>query len=282
MFGEEVSMEDRPADAILEVLASAPEPWGARQVRQALIATQAGLELSEATVARRLRLLDRRGLTVAAGTKGRMITPAGRQHVAFVLRGRATAKRLLEGTEVRTSDGLIQLLRARRAVEPEAAREAALAGDDRLGSVLAEIIAEHRRHYASTDDVPRDISLRFHRRVAARTGNPLVRAMLDVVLDPALDRLEAALDVVLASHRTGAAAVTEHQAIADAITAGDAARAEETMRAHLDRLLEEAARFLTEETTPIVERLLTWGLSSAGGPPSTTGASQGRRADADH
>ncbi|MQA96679.1 MAG: FCD domain-containing protein [Streptosporangiales bacterium] len=205
------------------------------------------------------------------------------QRVASVLRGRATATRLLEGTEVRTSDGLVQLLRARRAVEPEAAREAALAADDGLNAALAEIIAEHRGHYAGADDVPRDISLSFHRRVAARTRNPIVKAMLDVVLDPALDRLEAALDVVLASHRSGAAAVAEHQAIADAIAASDADIGERAMRAHLDRLLDEAARFLTEETTPIVERLLTLGLPGSGSPPyPTRDDGPGRRVDVDH
>ncbi|MCG5218970.1 FCD domain-containing protein [Streptosporangium soli] len=257
-------MEERSTDAILEVLAGAPEPLGARQILQALSGSLE-LGISEATVARRLRLLDRRGLTVAAGTKGRMLTPSGRHHVASVLRGRVTATRILRGTEVRTSEGLTQLLRARRAVEPEAAREAALAEDGSTSEALTLLIERHRRHYTGTDDVPRDIALSFHRRVARCTRNPIVKAMLDVVLDPALDRLEAALDVVLVSHRSGEVAVTEHQVIADAIAAGDADAAEQAMRAHLDRLLDEADRFLTEETTPIVERLLTWGLPRSKG-----------------
>jgi DNA-binding FadR family transcriptional regulator len=254
-----VNVEDPLTDAILEVLADAPEPLGARQILQTL-SRGIEVEISEATVARRLRLLDRGGLTVAVGTKGRMLTPAGRQHVASVLRGRAAASRFLQGTEIRTSEGLIHLLRARRAVEPEAAREAALAKDDSTAEALAQLIERHRRHYAGADDVPRDLALSFHRRVARCTGNPIVKAMLDVVLDPALDRLEAALDVVLASHRSGEVAVIEHQVIADAIAAGDADMAEAAMRAHLDRLLDEADRFLTEETTAIVERLLTWGM----------------------
>jgi DNA-binding FadR family transcriptional regulator len=113
--------------------------------------------------------------------------------------------------------------------------------------------------------VPRDISLNFHRRVARCTRNPIVKAMLDVVLDPALDRLEAALDVVLDSHRSGGETVAEHQAIADAIAAADTDAAERAMRAHLDRLLDEAGRFLTEETASIVERLLTWGMPGPAG-----------------
>ncbi|MFC5827850.1 FCD domain-containing protein [Nonomuraea insulae] len=270
-------MEERSTDAILEVLAGAPEPLGARQILQAIRLSgslSGGLDVSEATVARRLRLLDRRGLTVAAGMKGRLLTPAGRQHVAVVLRGRATASQFLRGTEIRTSEGLIHLLRARRAVEPEGARDAALANEPATAEALERLIGQHRRHYGNAYDVPRDISLNFHRRVAACTRNPIVRAMLDVVLDPALDRLEAALDVVLDSHRSGGETVAEHQAIADAIAAADPEAAERAMRDHLDRLLGEAGRFLTEETAPIVERLLTWGM-----PDTTTAKGE---ADADH
>ncbi|TDE54079.1 FadR family transcriptional regulator [Nonomuraea mesophila] len=273
-----VKVEERSADAILEVLAGAPEPLGARQVLQVL-KQGAGLDISEATVARRLRLLDRRGFTVAAGTKGRMLTSAGRQHVATVLRGRTTATRFLEGTQVRTSEGLIDLLRARRTVEPEAAREAALCEDNAAAAqALTGLVERHGRHFADVHEVPRDIALTFHRRVARCTRNPIVKAMLDVVLDPALDRLEAALDVVLDSHRSGEVTVIEHQRIADAIGAGRADEAEEAMRAHMDRLLDEAGRFLTEETAPIVERLLTWGM-----PGPTAHDTHGRPdPDADH
>ncbi|MCI2421667.1 FCD domain-containing protein [Saccharopolyspora sp. K220] len=261
----EGDVEERSTEAILEVLAGVLEPLGARQIRQVLRGDD--LDISEATVARRLRALDRRGLTVSVGAKGRMLTATGRHHVASVLRGRVTATRFAQGTEIRTTEGLIQLLRARRAVEPEAARDAAEAADDSAGEALSMLVDEHRQHYLVADDVPRDISLRFHRRVARCSRNPIVKPMLDVVLDPALDRLEAALDVVLASHRSGELAVAEHQLIADAIAAGDAVAAEESMRTHLDRLLDEARRFLTEETAPIVERLLTWGM-----PVATKGA----------
>jgi DNA-binding FadR family transcriptional regulator len=244
------------ARAILAVLADAPEPLGARYIRHAL--HEAGHELSEATVSRRLRDLDRRGLTVQAGAKGRVLTSAGRSHVATATRNRTTAAYFQQGTDVRTAQDLINLLRARRAIEPEAAREAAEFREPSGIAALEKLIKQHHEHYAAADNVPRTIALGFHREVARWSRNPIVKAMLDVVLHPALDRLEAALDVILVSHHVGAASIEEHQAIVDEISAGNADAAERAMRAHLDRLLGEVERFVTEETAPIVERLLTW------------------------
>jgi DNA-binding FadR family transcriptional regulator len=241
---------------ILSVLANASEPLGARYIWQTL--RDNGDVVSETTISRRLRDLDARGWTVQVGSKGRVLTAAGRHHVATVVRNRETAEHLQQATELRTAEDVLHLLRARRAIEPEAARELAqrreLAGIERLD----ELIEQHQQHFRSAQNVPRAIALGFHRQLARSVRNPVLKGMLDVVLHQALDRIEAALDVILVSHHVGAASIEEHQTITAAIRSGDEGGAEQSMRAHLDRLVNEAERFATEETAPIVARLLTW------------------------
>lgn len=243
------------ADDLLSVVGEAGVPVGARQIRAAL--SRRGRDLSESTIARRLRDLDDRGLTVQLGAKGRVLTADGALTVA-ALRRDSQGARLMKASEVRTAADVIHLLKARRAVEPEAVRDATAHTSEADHAELQRIVEEHSARVEADESPPRDLALGFHRRVSARTQNPLLQAMLAIVLDEALDRVEAVLDVILESHHHSDRSVSEHLAIVRAMSEGDEERAAELMHGHLDRLLDEVDAYLRRHDPALVERMLRW------------------------
>ena len=111
----------------LDTLACADGPVGASRLVEEL--SQHDIDLSEATAGRFLRSLDRRGLTRPMGKRGRLLTEEGRTRLQQleILQRQGEHSALLVGAAMPVDiDELIDLLYVRRAVEPEAARHAAL------------------------------------------------------------------------------------------------------------------------------------------------------------
>ncbi|WP_051898531.1 FCD domain-containing protein [Sciscionella sediminilitoris] len=239
--------------AVLRMLDHASGPVGAREIRNGL--TQAGFELSEATVSRRLRELDARGVTEPVERKGRVLTEDGRAQVRARLRGLEHTDLLGRAIDVRTGQDVLNLLRARRAVEPEAVRGAA-GFDAEVIDALRQSLAEHRRALEHGGPIPRQLVLDFHRTVTEASANPLISAMIRMALDPALDHVEAALDVILEARHTSAESIAEHARIVEALAAGEHDRAATVMTEHLDRLISETAAFIDRYEPDLVDRLL--------------------------
>ncbi|MFB7224684.1 FCD domain-containing protein [Streptomyces sp. NPDC056227] len=246
-------LDDNVGDALLVVIHEAGGPVGARQISAAL--ADRGRAVSESSVARRLRHLDAQGLTLQLGAKGRVLTEAGSRAVERLRRASRGAS-LLSASEIRTAQDVIHLLKARRAIEPEAVRDATEQISDVDLAALRAVVAEHHDRASAEERPPRDIALTFHRLAGASARNPLVQAMISIVLDSSHDRVEAALDVILKTHHRSAVSVSEHEAIVEAMAQRDAERAAELMRAHLDRLLEEVNTFILRYDAELLERLL--------------------------
>ncbi|MDI3403382.1 GntR family transcriptional regulator [Streptomyces cavernicola] len=255
--GDVRAVPGRPADAVGDALLIAIDeagiPVGARQISAALVGQ--GQRLSESTVARRLRQLDAEGLTLQVGGKGRVLTPAGSRAVERLRRTSRSAS-LVSASEVHTAQDVLNLLKARRAIEPEAVRDATAHISDAQLTALRKVVAEHHERARAKERPPRDIALTFHRLLAAPAQNPLVQAMIAIVLDDSHDHVEAALDVILEAHHHSAVSVAEHDSIIEAMAGRDAERAADLMRAHLDRLLEEVDAFVARYDAELLERLL--------------------------
>lgn len=241
--------------AVLQALDGARGPLGAREIRHALVS--AGYQLSEATVSRRLRELDDARLTVPVDRKGRLLTDEGRRVLRSRLRGLEHTDLLNRVGDVRTGSDVLHLLRARRVVEPEAVHGGAGRIDSDVLARLRAAVDGHERALGDDDRIPRALVLDFHRTVTSFTANPLIAAMARIALDPSLDHVEAALDVILQARHTGHESVAEHAAIVDALATGDADAAAAAMRAHLDRLIDEATAFMDQHDASLVDRLLT-------------------------
>lgn len=239
--------------ALVIAIAHLPQPVGAREATRAL--RSAGVVVSEATVTRLLRAVDALGLTARIGGKGRVLTEEGRKLVMATEADRKRREQFAIALDIRSLDDLVDLLRARRAVELEAARSAALRATDDEIARLESLLTQH----VSTLDAgqtPRHPALEFHRSIGHASHNRAIQALTETLFDPRLDRVEQVLDVVTAMHRSASRSAVDHQRIIDGLRSRDARAAEASMAAHLDRLLGDVESLLTSASRAIVEGLM--------------------------
>jgi DNA-binding GntR family transcriptional regulator len=137
------------------------------------------------------------------------------------------------GVDVRE---LARLSEVRELLEPEAARLAAERATDvdraELGALLAELEAGQSELI--------DLDERIHRAVYRAAHNDLLEATLEQYYVLALRIWSIALDRAEELEE----AVAEHQALLEAIQAGDADRAAETLRAHVQNFEQAMHRVL--------------------------------------
>jgi DNA-binding GntR family transcriptional regulator len=127
-------------------------------------------------------------------------------------------------------DSVLQRLEARLVLEPSIARLAAERRSEAdLDAMRAAIAAERA---ATTSDDGHDASRAFHMALAAATGNEALVRLLDTLWIADVGRRLLAQRRVAPTWQD--ADVTEHREIADAVEAGDAARAERLMRSHVE------------------------------------------------
>jgi DNA-binding GntR family transcriptional regulator len=140
------------------------------------------------------------------------------------------------GAEIAVLDSreLVSLYEARAALESTATRLAVQRSDAGLRRRLLTILTEH--HQVATDgDYPRHVILdaAFHRELRMAADSPVIERMLDDIQD------QVALAMRSTSLTGGMrSAVEDHQAIFEAVTAGDPEAAADTAWAHIHRLKE--------------------------------------------
>jgi GntR family transcriptional regulator, transcriptional repressor for pyruvate dehydrogenase complex len=237
----------------MQALRDATSPLGARQGRIALLAD--GFDISEATVSRMLRDFDNRGWTTSAGRKGRVLTAAGSRHATLTREQEHATRQVQQAIGVQTAQDLLNLLYARRTVERETARQAALSATGSDVAHLRELLAAQEECVAH-DRPARTTSLDLHRAIAALAPNHIIRAMTELILAGRLERIETILDLVISSPTAEFDALEEHRAIVDAIEAGDPVTAERLMQDHMERLIDEAERYITNSPGDLVGRVL--------------------------
>ncbi|MGT2426058.1 FadR/GntR family transcriptional regulator [Amnibacterium kyonggiense] len=125
---------------------------------------------------------------------------------------------------------LRELRQLRAAVEPEAAALAAAADGPAEGLAPAAAALEAAR-LAADDTAFLDADRAFHRALLAAAGNAMLRG-LGALVDAALE--DRAL-VALHGRTASAEDVALHAEVADAVAAGDPARARTAMRSIVDR-----------------------------------------------
>lgn len=204
--------------------------------------TAAGFQVSEATVGRLLRFMDAQGYTQRVGFKGRILTPLGREHVGqlseFESRQRFS-ERLARLVRSQSLDGLLEILVARRAIEREIARLAAL----NLTSEQARNITLQVKEFESaTGDRIAHGDVAFHQALAEAAGNKVLKAALDLIrqdaqLSPVLGYIRMQL------HRQ---VFSDHKKILDAILARDSAAAEQAMVNHIENLISDVKKYWSQ------------------------------------
>jgi DNA-binding FadR family transcriptional regulator len=221
----------------LYTLAASDGPVGASRLVDEL--SRHNIVLSEATVGRFLRSLDRRGLTRPVGKLGRLLTEDGRgrlRHLEFMQRQGERSAVLLGATTPTDVDELLDLLYTRRAVEPEAARHAALRATDLERAAIRAAADSHIHHVVDGTDHS-TAALDFHRLVAEASHNMMLKAVAGLTLDSSNSSLAALLDDISTEVGAQFTFAHEHRTIVEAILARDPEAAEAAMREHLDDLI---------------------------------------------
>jgi GntR family transcriptional repressor for pyruvate dehydrogenase complex len=139
-----------------------------------------------------------------------------------------------------------QLVEARLVLEPMMARLAA----ERRGQELLGQVADPDATRVEDDATFFDATYEFHRAVASMSGNPVLNLISVSLEDIFRDQVSGAL-----SPREERRRVLEvHRAIADAIAVGDADRAEQLMREHMQRYADR----LRQRHPQLLDRVIDW------------------------
>jgi GntR family transcriptional repressor for pyruvate dehydrogenase complex len=217
---------------VLEILAGAKQPMGSSQLQEQL--GHLGHDVSEPTVGRLLTRLDRQRLTVRVSNRGRVVTNPGRRFVEKLGRERQWRffeDQFLNSMQTSTLREIEDLLVARRAIERETARLAALnaTADDikRLRSFLDQ-------------QTPEQVKPGLHDIVASIGGNRVLAAALALISNS--ETLHQRLRAVLKAEDVLFDAAF-HKRLVDAVSRHDADGAEKAMTGHVDRMLEAVRHF---------------------------------------
>ncbi|MEU6889768.1 FCD domain-containing protein [Streptomyces viridosporus] len=239
--------------ALLQLMSASSGPLGTRNAQREL--ARRGMELSESSVSRLLREMDARGWTAPVGTKGRTLSREGRRRAAEAVLAHRASDSLQHA--VRDAKDLLDLLRARLAVESAVAGDAARAPQEDRLLRLQDLCDQHARVVGSAPMIEQP-GLQFHRGVVEMSSNRMLKVAAEMMLAPHLDRVEAVLDTVLATRRDEEKVVAEHQAVLDRITQRDPTGAEEAMRAHFEAMIAAVETSIVGGNEVLVQRLLDW------------------------
>jgi GntR family transcriptional repressor for pyruvate dehydrogenase complex len=170
----------------------------------------------------------------ALSQKGLIVVQPGRG--TFVIDSTSSAMRnsIDLFVKIGSIDGIVDLVEVREIMEPEIAAMAAnRATQDQIADMLEAVEAMDKAMNNPEAFVEADLD--FHLALAKATHNTLIPILIDALVD------------LLREHRKRAASVKGgmersqpyHKSILDAVKAGDASAARETMRGHLAQTREE-------------------------------------------
>lgn len=227
--------------SLVLVIADQGDPVGARVALRAL--EEQGIDMSEASVSRMLARLDKLGLTRPVGRKGRTLTISGRAAVEArrlqVRRNRNFARAL----QLRSVTEVLDWLRARRAVEGEAAYLAAARIDENTLEELARAVAAHERAAPAGHLDFRSFGMDFHTTLARAAQSPVFTALVDSLVSHEAEAVESALDLITTSRGTIGHSASDHRALLEALKERDGERSRSIMEEHIARLEHEVEAF---------------------------------------
>ena len=198
---------------LLDAICAGDLPPGARVTQEELAAS---LAVSRQPVLQALRLLKQDGFLMDAGRRGLMVAPLDAHTIAQVYEVRG----VLDGLAARQA--ALARVRIDRSVLA-GGRQAAVSG--RLGPMI-------------------DADMRFHRLLYAASGNPFIEQTASLHWQ----HIRRAMGAVLQTEGLRASVWDEHEAILDAIDAGEPDRAERLARQHGEAAGRNLANRLTSRS----------------------------------
>jgi len=213
-------LADRLYGRLMEEIANGRWVEGARLPTEKELCQS--FDVSRAVVREAMMRLQADGLVVTRQGSGTFVT-------------RRPPVRLLELAPADALAGHLRAMEVRLGLEGQAAKLAAQRHDRAGLAAIAEALSAMRD--AMEAGAPAQAAdFRFHRSVAAASGNGMFVQVLDMLAAEVRDSMSVALSLTRAGSRERSARVLdEHVRIHDAIAAGDGDGAEIAMRYHIDQ-----------------------------------------------
>ena len=234
-----VTKKEKIEYELLNMLADTIVPVGS--VTLSLLLKEQGLDVSGATVGRVLSEFDYKGYTAKYGYKGRMLTSPGQERYAELKNKQQLAEysqKFYESVDAESRDNLIDVLIARRGIERETVRLAAIhATREDIGTLV------HMYSVQKEDDAKgkrsHDSDVRIHQMIAQASKSQVLAAAYDFIwqngkFSPVMEYIRTTV---------GSAMVVEHGRILEALIDKDPDEAEERMVAHIDNLISDVNKY---------------------------------------
>lgn len=223
------SQEEMMFFLLLSEIQKQKEPLGSWSLN-ALLAKQ-GVCVSTATIGRYLKVMDSDGLTIRKSNQGRIITEKGENWLQSITEHLARAE-----VHDEASIGLLDLIQARKTIEMETVRLAAVnATQDELWKLRQSVslyyrdVAENKSHD--------DSAYNFHTIIAEMSRNKYFKYLLDIMIFEE-QKMEERMDKLVTKER-GNVYVVQHDDIVAALELRDADLAQQRMGAHIDTMLSD-------------------------------------------
>ncbi|MCF8011516.1 MAG: FCD domain-containing protein [Clostridiales bacterium] len=200
-----------------------------------------GINISEATVGRVLSEMDRRSLTIKYGYKGRVISSEGRQALEYIVnikRQNMCGERILNIVNSNKKQDIIDILVARRAIERELSRLAAVNASEEEIEIMKKVLHE-QEECVLKNVMTAEKNEKFHKLVERAAKNKFLAASMNLI------RQGKQISYILENIRKevkGTLAV-EHTAILKEIINRNPEGAEEAMIAHIESLVSDVDKY---------------------------------------
>jgi len=224
---------------ILKIIGESEAPLGSGTISEKFKAMD--IDISEATIGRCLRNLDSRGLTRKAGFQGRYLTAAGEkalQEHQYDQDLQIKTHYMMRLARAGAKEELLHILVARRAIEKETCRLAAIKASEEDLKTLKSIVDRHLENIQKGLSGARE-DTEFHKTIARIGGNKFLAAALDLIrqdgqLSPVFEYIR---------EKVGSTVVTDHKKILQALKKRDPAEAERVMSAHMENVITDVKKY---------------------------------------
>lgn len=204
-----------------------------------------GFTVSESTIGRLLQQLDRDGYTQKRGYRGRIITPKGLAYLKQLKKENMSIQygnELLNKIRITDEQELVNVLVARRAIERETVRMAALwitPGELQELKTIADTSWEEVKEGYQKEEA----DIRFHCIVAQASKNPILESAFNLISHEGMyNRILSRI-----RQKVGSSIIKDHYRILEAIEEGDPDKAEEAMVHHLENVIQDVRRYWQEK-----------------------------------
>lgn len=232
--------KDRQEYLTLLIIYQSESPVGSGYLSREL--RNYGWDVSEATAGRILANYDNAGFTTKVGFQGRVLSQLGIEKLKELEEKKIRSEQGFEFfrvLETKTPEELIDVLVARRAIEREIARLAALNATDEEIKELWQIQKLQKARVAHSKGGAAEQDVAFHRLLAKASRNKVLEGAMNLI------RQDAQLAPVLEYIRKEVHSVVslDHANIARAIEMHDPDIAEQAMVDHIENLIRDVKRY---------------------------------------